>query len=74
MGFNLGSFFDSLVNRFLVGFFFFCGGLGCCFLVDWWFLDLRVSNYFLVTLTSSAPGVWIRRGGIDVVTKKEGNC
>lgn len=37
-------------------------------------MDLRVNNYFIVTLTLSAPSVWMRRGGIDVVTKMEGNC
>lgn len=71
VGFSLGFFFDWLVSCFLVVVFW--GGVLFFWFVDG-FLDLRVNNYFIVTLTLSTPSVWMRRGGIDVVTKMEGNC
>lgn len=73
VGFSLGfCFLNLLVNCFLVV-FFFLGGVGFFgWLVVFWIL--RVNNSFIVTLTLSAPGVWMKRGAIDEVKKKEGNC
>jgi len=45
--------------------------------VFWWgsfLFSVRVNNYLGGTLTLSAPGVGMRKRGIDIVVKKEGNC
>lgn len=36
--------------------------------------NLRVNNYLRGALTLSAAGVGMRRRGIDIVVRKEGNC
>lgn len=61
--------FFWFVGQLLFGGFF--GGSGFFWLVGG-FLDLRVNNYLIFTL--SAHGVWMKRGAIDEVTKKERNC